>query len=72
MVAIMSVAGIAIFMPISYQFEARFDAVFGRSIPRVGITQILLFTALYGFLASKTFGKPTQPLTAEISILHAM
>ena len=56
LIAVMSIAAIAIFIPISFLFEERFAAVFSRSIPRVGITQILLFTALYGYLASKTFG----------------
>ena len=56
LIAILSVVAIALFLPLSYQFEDRFAAVFVRTIPRVGITQILVFTAIYGFLASKTFG----------------
>ena len=55
-ISLLSMVAIGVFLPASYYFEARFDAVFGREIPRMGITQILLFTAVYGFLASKFFG----------------
>jgi len=44
-----------LFLPASYVFEARFQSLLGTDVPRVGISQILIGTSLYGLLSAWLF-----------------
>ena len=44
-----------LFLPASYIFEARFQSLLGTDVPRVGISQILIGTSLYGLLSAWLF-----------------
>ncbi|MBT6434509.1 MAG: adenylate/guanylate cyclase domain-containing protein [Deltaproteobacteria bacterium] len=55
-IAVLSVVGMALFIPLSYQYSDNFQAVFARPIPRVGILQILCATMLYGYISARIFG----------------
>ena len=53
--ASISLGILTLFLPASFVFEARFQSLLGAELPRVGITQILLGTSLYGLLSAWLF-----------------
>ena len=61
---------LVLFLPMSFIFETRFQSLLGADVPRVGITQILLSTSLYGLLSAWLFRSRESYASRSFQILR--
>ena len=65
-----SISILLLFLPASYLFESRFQSLLGVEVPRVGISQILIGTSLYGLLSAWLFRSRDSYASRSFQVLR--